>query len=307
MLDPTDGPHGAMASAPLREAFGHDGAAEHRALDGHDLPLTPPRRPLVPAPSDVAMRDWDDLFDAVGACLTTMAGQGVAHGLRAGMLDCVAAMAQLQASMDRERVRNQQLELDLFDARSALAQTRVELVGSRSDERRSRRLALHDDLTLLPNRSFFGEWLERTLVQAAPLQQCIAVLYLDLDGFKPINDTHGHAVGDALLRIVAARLARTVRAEDVVGRLGGDEFACLLTNLPGREQLGHLACKLFDAVAAPVKIGAHEVTVRPSIGIAMCPADGNTAEALLRNADAAMYHAKRERSGYAFFDQRGAA
>ena len=304
MLDPTDSDHGAMASAPLREASGHDGATEHMAVDGHDRPLTPQRRrPVVLASSDVAMRDWDDLFDAVGARLTTMAEQGEAHGLRAGMLDCVAAMEQLHASMSHERARNQQLELEFFEARSALAQARVELVGSRTDERRSRRLALHDDLTLLPNRSFFGEWLERTLVQAVPLQQCFAVLYLDLDGFKPINDTHGHAVGDELLRIVASRLARAVRAEDVVSRLGGDEFACLLTNLPGREQLGHLAAKLFDAVAAPVKIGAQEVTVRPSIGIAMCPADGNTAEALLRNADAAMYYAKRERSGYAFFDQ----
>ena len=188
-----------------------------------------------------------------------------------------------------------------------LAQARVELVGSRSEERRSRRLALHDELTLLPNRSFFGEWLEQTLVRAVPLQQGFAVLYLDLDGFKLINDTHGHAVGDELLRIVASRLARAVRAEDVVSRLGGDEFACLLANLPGRTQLGHLARKLFDAVAAPVKIGSHELTVSPSIGIARCPADGNSADTLLRNADAAMYRAKRERSGFAFFDQHGVA
>ena len=266
-----------------------------------------PRNVLPLAAADVSVRDWDDLFDAISARLTSMASESAAHALRIGMGECVDAMNRLHVSLGHERHRNNQLELELFDARTALAQARVELVGSRSDERRSRRLSLHDDLTLLPNRSFFGEWLEQTLVKAVPLQQCFAVLYLDLDGFKPINDTHGHAVGDELLRIVASRLARAVRAEDVVSRLGGDEFACLLTNLPGREQLGHLAAKLFDAVAAPVKIGVHEVTVRPSIGIAMCPADGNTAESLLRNADAAMYHAKRERSGYAFFDQRGGA
>ena len=108
--------------------------------------------------------------------------------------------------------RNQQFERELFDARTALPQARVELVGSRTDERRSRRLALRDDLTLLPYRSFFGEWIEQTLVKAMPLQQCFAVLYLDLDSFKPINDSHGHAVGGELPCIVASRLARAVLA-----------------------------------------------------------------------------------------------
>lgn len=257
--------------------------------------------------ADLPVPDCDALFDAVSGRLTSMASGSAEQALRVGLSECVEAMQRLHVSVGHERKRNHQLELDLFDARTALAQARVELVGSRSEERRSRRLALHDDLTLLPNRSFFSEWLEQTLVSSAPLQQSFAVLYLDLDGFKPINDTFGHAVGDELLRIVAARLARAVRAEDVVSRLGGDEFACLLTNFSGREQLGHLACKLFDAVAAPVKIGAHDVTVCPSIGIAMCPTDGNSAAALLHNADAAMYHAKRERSGYAFFDRRSAS
>ena len=88
----------------------------------------------------------------------------------------------------------------------------------------------------------------------------------------------------------------------MVCRMGGDEFACLLTEVLSREQLSHLACKLFDAVSAPLKIGALELTVRPSIGIAVCPADGATADGLLRNADSAMYHAKRQQLGYAFFD-----
>ena len=276
-------------------------------------PLRQPTQPAQPRSAmrlpaaDVSVPEWDILFDAVGARLTSMAGASPAHTLRVGLRECVEAMDRLHLSVAHERQRHRQLELELFDARAALAQARVELVGSRSEAQHARRRSLHDDLTLLPNRSFFGEWLEQTLVRSVPLQQPFAVLYLDLDGFKPINDTHGHAVGDELLRIVASRLANAVRAEDVVSRVGGDEFACLLTHLPGREQLGHLACKLFDAVAAPVKIGPHELTVCPSIGIAMCPADGDSAEALLRNADAAMYHAKRERSGYAFFDRRGIA
>lgn len=222
--------------------------------------------------------------------------------VQAGVRECVEAMAQLHATVSHELARSRQLELDLFEARRSLQQARADLVGSRSDARRSRHLALHDELTSLPNRSFFAEWLEHTLQQALPRQEHFAVLCLDLDSFKPINDTHGHEVGDELLRIVASRLARSVRAEDMVSRVGGDEFACVLTRLPGREQVSHLACKLFDAVSAPVKIGRHDLAVRPSIGIAMCPDDGASAEALLRHADVAMYHAKRHRSGYAFFE-----
>jgi diguanylate cyclase len=261
-----------------------------------------PLRVLPVAASVVAMGDWDDLFSAISGRLTAIADAGAAIGFRAGVLECVEAMGQLQTILTHERACNHQLELELFHARAALAQARIELVASRSDERRQRRLAMHDELTSLPNRSFFGEWIDHALVQAEPQQVGFAVLYLDLDGFKLINDAYGHDVGDELLRIVASRLARAVRAEDVVSRLGGDEFACLMINLPDREQLSHLACKLFDAVSAPVKIGPHALAVRPSIGISMCPDDGTTAEALLRHADAAMYHAKRNGSGYAFFE-----
>jgi diguanylate cyclase (GGDEF)-like protein len=130
----------------------------------------------------------------------------------------------------------------------------------------------------------------------------LAVLYLDLDGFKPINDRHGHETGDGLLRVVAARLARAVRSDDMVCRVGGDEFVCLLGDVLNRQQLSHLACKLFDAVSAPLRIGTLDLLVRPSIGIAVCPQDGDTTDALLRRADTAMYRAKRQQLGYAFFD-----
>ncbi len=308
MLNPTDSSQEVASPPTVDTAPRVDAAAFDAGIDRQERRVLPqPQRALPVVASEVAMRDWDDLFDAVTARLTAMAGEGPALEIQARMLECTAAMDQLHASLTHERVRSHQVEFDLFDARTALAQARVELVGTRSDAQRSRRLALHDELTSLPNRSFFDEWLEHALVQAEPHQRCFAVLYLDLDGFKPINDTHGHDVGDELLRIVASRLTRAVRAEDVFSRLGGDEFACLLSNLPGREQLSHLACKLFDAVSAPVKIGPHELTVRPSIGIAMCPDDGASAGALLGNADAAMHHAKRQRSGYAFFDQHASS
>jgi diguanylate cyclase (GGDEF)-like protein len=110
-------------------------------------------------------------------------------------------------------------------------------------------------------------------------------------------------VGDQLLKIVAARLGRAVRAEDMMSRLGGDEFACLIADCHDRDDLGHLARKLLNVVSAPMQIGTTQVTVGLSIGIAIGPDDGDTAEALIRSADTAMYRAKRARAGYAFFDQ----
>ena len=265
--------------------------------------VTTPRgsRPLPPA--NVAGGEWDAHFQHLTARLAQLTQDPEAHGMRVDMADCLAAMRHLQEQLGAERSRNWQTELQLCDARTALAQSQAELVGSRSNERHSRRLSLHDDLTSLPNRCFFNQRLKQTLLECAAVQQSFAVLYLDLDGFKAVNDTHGHAVGDELLRVVASRLARAVRADDTASRLGGDEFACLLNNLPRREELSRVACKLFDVIAAPVKIGPHELTMHASIGIARCPTDGDTAEALLGNADAAMYEAKRKRSGYAFFDQ----
>ena len=223
--------------------------------------------------------------------------------VRTEVLDCAGQLEQLQVTLAHELAHRQQLELAVFDAETALAQARTELVGTQAGERHARHLARHDSLTALPNRGFFSERLAQALAAAAPRREALAVMYLDLDDFKPINDAYGHAIGDEVLRIVAARLGRAVRSEDTVGRLGGDEFACLLKGLQCRVQLGHLACQVFDAVAAPCKIGMRQLHVRPSIGIAMCPADGLDADALLRNADAAMYNAKRQQIGYAVFDE----
>jgi diguanylate cyclase (GGDEF)-like protein len=271
-----------------------------------------PRRGTTGA--HAAIPDWDTMLSAVKDRLTlTVAESSHVLGgtlLRAGdprvqtaVLECVNALDQLHMILRHELGRCEQLELAVFDAQTGLAQARAELAGTQAGEKRARHLARHDDLTRLPNRGHFLERLAVALETEAPQRRALAVLYLDLDGFKPINDHHGHDAGDQLLRIVAARLRRAVRADDLVSRLGGDEFACLLADLPGREQLSRLAGKLYEAVAAPVRVGALELTVRPSISIATCPADGITGAQLLKHADAAMYRAKRQRSGYAFFDQ----
>jgi diguanylate cyclase len=269
-----------------------------------------------PAPSsDMAVRDWDEslrsvkarLRQAVGERLATAPGGAateLAGRVQASAVECMVTLDRLHAALKHELGRRLQLEAEVHYAQNALAQARAELVGTQAGERRARHLSLHDSLTTLPNRSFFRERLDHALAHAEFGHQTLAVLYVDLDGFKRINDVHGHDAGDEMLRIVAARMRRAVRTEDMVSRLGGDEFACLLAELPpGRTQLVRLAGKLFDAVSAPYKIGKLRLTVRPSIGIAMGPADGTSAEILLKCADTAMYRAKRQQTGHEFFDQ----
>jgi diguanylate cyclase len=181
-----------------------------------------------------------------------------------------------------------------------LAKTQAELACALQREQRSSFLAFHDDLTALPNRRFFLERLSSALKTQDSIPANVAVIYLDLDGFKALNDSYGHANGDALLGLIATRLAHALRAEDLVSRIGGDEFACLITGVSSRERLQHIALTLFEVVSAPFKIGALVLNVRPSIGVAMCPMDGTTVEALMQAADAAMYGAKRNRSSFAF-------
>lgn len=176
-------------------------------------------RALPHYPSDIAAGDLNDIVSAVTARLRITAGErpgpqteldlhGTLARMRGNLLDCARTLDQIQVSLGHEIARRQQLELELFDGRTALAQARAELRGTQAGERHALHLAQHDSLTALPNRSFFGERLEHALALAAPRRRALAVMYLDLDGFKPINDTHGHAAGDELLRVVAARLAR---------------------------------------------------------------------------------------------------
>jgi len=248
--------------------------------------------------------DWDIMFNAVQARLRLCVGVPTASTestlLRAQVLECVTAMEQLQQIRQQERGRVEQLEREIIEVRRALAEAHTELSGTRAGERQARHLSLHDSLTLLPNRSYFRERLEHALLHLSPSGPMLALLYLDLDGFKAINDSHGHEIGDELLRIVATRLNHLVRSEDMVSRLGGDEFACLRAGSADRPQLAHLATKLYDAVAAPLRIGALRLNVRASIGIAIYPEDGDSAAALLKSADLAMYGAKREQTRYAF-------
>lgn len=161
-------------------------------------------------------------------------------------------------------------------------------------------LALHDPLTGLPNRRALSEAIERSIARAQRSGQPLAVLALDLDGFKAINDRLGHPAGDATLLEVADRLRRAIRRSDVVARLGGDEFAVIATEAGGRGPMARLARRISAALVAPITLAEGEARIGVSVGIAFYPADGETTDQLLARADEALYDAKRRAAGCTF-------
>jgi diguanylate cyclase (GGDEF)-like protein len=152
--------------------------------------------------------------------------------------------------------------------------------------------ALHDALTGLPNRSLFADRLAHALTQAERHRKRVALLYVDLDGFKPINDQYGHSVGDALLREIATRLVHCVRTSDTVARLGGDEFCVILGDLETTEQAVPVALKIVQTVGSIARLGEREVRVDSSVGLAVYPDHAEDAGTLYRLSDQAMYRAK---------------
>jgi diguanylate cyclase (GGDEF)-like protein/PAS domain S-box-containing protein len=166
-------------------------------------------------------------------------------------------------------------------------------------EVRLHHLARHDPLTELPNRVLFHDRLETALKRARRDSEYLALLYIDLNGFKPINDTHGHEMGDLLLREVARRLARCVRASDTVGRMGGDEFTVLLIDIRERACADAMMEKIRAAIEAPFELNGQTLKVSASIGAAVYPEHGGTRAQLFRHADGSMYAAKRRKKGTA--------
>ncbi len=176
-----------------------------------------------------------------------------------------------------------------------------DLTERKQFERQLVHLANHDPLTNLPNRKFFRERLGISLDEAALDGAQLAVLFLDLDRFKLINDTFGHALGDKLLLMVAERLAGCFRKGDILARLGGDEFVVLLQGLSGTQDAALVAQKIMDTFAHTFQLETHEVFVSASIGIAFYPSDAIDAGNLIRCADNAMYQAKEQGQGYQFY------
>ncbi|SHE73515.1 EAL and GGDEF domain-containing protein [Desulforamulus putei] len=177
-----------------------------------------------------------------------------------------------------------------------------ELAERRRMEEILRHMAYHDSLTGLPNRLLFNDRLSVAIIQAGRNRKMLAVMFLDLDYFKLVNDTLGHDIGDRLLKGIANRLTRLLRKGDTIARIGGDEFAILLNDITRHEGASTVAQKIIDTLKEPWIIGSHEFHITTSIGIALYPNDGEDVETLMKNADAAMYHAKEAgRNNFQFY------
>jgi len=179
-----------------------------------------------------------------------------------------------------------------------------DITQQRLSEEKIRHMAQHDALTQLPNRLLLQDRIGQAIAKAKRNDEVLALLFIDLDRFKTINDSLGHAIGDRLLQAVGQRLLACTRAADTVARIGGDEFVVLLGDLDRPETARHVAQKVLEALAEPLTLDKHNLQVTPSIGIAAYPADGEEVETLMRNADTAMYHAKQlGRNSFQFFTQ----
>jgi diguanylate cyclase (GGDEF)-like protein/PAS domain S-box-containing protein len=171
----------------------------------------------------------------------------------------------------------------------------VDITERKRYEEAMRHMAYHDPLTGLPNRTLFRDKLIVALAQVCAQQGCLAVIFLDLDRFKTINDTLGHYMGDQALKIIADRLAAVVRKSDLVARLGGDEFTILLPNLADEKDIHTVLQKIMETLESPLYLEGKAFVITASIGIALYPADGNDVDALLQAADKAMYQDKQKR------------
>jgi diguanylate cyclase (GGDEF)-like protein/PAS domain S-box-containing protein len=170
------------------------------------------------------------------------------------------------------------------------------------------RLAYHDALTSLPNRTLLMDRLDRALIEAKRQNKYVAVLFLDLDNFKTFNDTLGHDAGDQLLREVSHRLTRLVRQEDTIARVGGDEFLLLMSNIRGAQDAALVASKTIQAFELPFCLQGRELRLTLSIGISIYPDNGASGVVLLKNADIALYEAKDSgRNKFRFFNAASAA
>lgn len=211
-----------------------------------------------------------------------------------GVFAYVAGVNYAKSEINRQKLES--LAADLRKSEQELTreiQTRIAM------EKRIRQFAFYDFLTGLPNRRLFTNRLERTILVASRRDKPFVVLFLDLDSFKTVNDTMGHALGDKLLKEVAKRLKDSLRKSDTVARIGGDEFFILIQNIGDRHRIEVYLEKIIDQFKLPFHLNNHELLVTPSIGVVVYPTDGGDVETLIKNADNAMYKAK-ERGGNTF-------
>lgn len=225
-----------------------------------------------------------------------VAAQDQPTGVEAALEKSEVIEGKVQTAADKLAVVNLALEAEV-KKRRVLEQR---LLAVTQDEALARHAAFHDALTGLPNRALFDNRLEHGLAQAKRHGWTLAVMFMDLDNFKMINDQHGHDVGDAVLKVIAERLRQSTREDDTVSRHGGDEFLYLLMEVGGSDDVMAVAEKIVNSVQAPCLVSIGQLIVKPSIGISIFPKNGMTGLDLIKNADRAMYEAKQSGAGYAF-------
>lgn len=185
-----------------------------------------------------------------------------------------------------------------------LTGTVLDISARKRAEQEIQQLAYYDTLTGLPNRTLLKDRLSQAIAQAHRDDRLVAVLFLDLDQFKSVNDTLGHQIGDRLLQVVAERLTAVVRESDSVSRIGGDEFVIILNAINQEEDVSNIAGMIIASLAVPVRLDEHEIFTSGSVGIALFPMDGDDGEVLMKNADLAMYRAKElDKNNYQFFSK----
>ncbi|HEV7815879.1 MAG TPA: EAL domain-containing protein [Janthinobacterium sp.] len=249
--------------------------------------------------------------DMMGQPLSVYRGGGLDEAFHQQIWDEVAINGHWQGEIDGRRKSGELYPawLSVTVIRDALGNISnymgilSDITDRKKSEEHTRHLAEHDFLTDLPNRVLLLDRLSLALATARRKHTMLAILFLDLDHFKNINDTMGHHVGDLLLKEVARRLIKCVRGVDTVSRQGGDEFVIILADIGGIDQAAHVAASVLQAVTQVYTIGEYELHVSASIGVGVFPNDGNDMETLIKNADIAMYHAKESgRNGFQFFN-----
>jgi diguanylate cyclase (GGDEF)-like protein/PAS domain S-box-containing protein len=238
---------------------------------------------------------------------------GVTRQARANPMDLAVRLNEtVRSTSNCVVIRRDGFECAIEDSAAPIHNRRGQVVGAvmvfhdvsaaRAMSLHLSHLAAHDSLTDLPNRVLLNDRLSQAIASAHRQRHRLAVLFLDLDRFKRVNDTLGHGIGDGLLQSVARRLLDSVRRSDTVSRQGGDEFVLLLSRVDEAEDAAASAQKVITALAAPLEVGGHQLQVTASIGLSMYPDDGQDADTLIRNADIAMYRAKeRGRNVYQFY------
>jgi diguanylate cyclase (GGDEF)-like protein len=237
---------------------------------------------------------------------TLAAGKALSdnEAVEAQIQACVIDLHDVTDSLAQGVDDHRRNETALTQSLEALARTQAALASSLEQERAATRRSLHDQLTDIPNRRLFDDRLEHAIAIAQRRGWTLAVMFFDIDRFKSINDAHGHATGDIVLKAVASRLLGHARDEDTVCRNGGDEFLCLLMNPQGRENVERIAGVLSQGVALPIDVDGIRLLPDVSIGIALFPEHGTSGDALVRAADAAMYRAKAQGTRIEVFEER---